>query len=71
MGGHIWIESEGHNKGSTATFIVKLGISNNAVGPAAHTAAPRGRPTHGSADLAGHKMSVMVDTANPRYQRSL
>ncbi|KAK6120172.1 hypothetical protein DH2020_046078 [Rehmannia glutinosa] len=29
MGGHIWIESEGLGKGSTFTFIVKLGICNN------------------------------------------
>lgn len=29
MGGHIWIESEGPDKGSTATFIVKLGICNS------------------------------------------
>ncbi|XP_020224435.1 ethylene receptor [Cajanus cajan] len=28
MGGHIWIESEGINKGSIVTFIVKLGIAN-------------------------------------------
>lgn len=26
MEGHIWIESEGVGKGSTAIFIVKLGI---------------------------------------------
>lgn len=26
MEGHIWIESEGLGKGSTAIFIVKLGI---------------------------------------------
>src|SRR5574340_175056 len=28
MGGHIWIESEGPEKGTTAVFIVKLGICN-------------------------------------------
>lgn len=26
MEGHIWIESEGHGKGCTAIFVVKLGI---------------------------------------------
>ncbi|XP_031485646.1 ethylene receptor-like [Nymphaea colorata] len=29
MGGQIWLESEGLGKGSTAIFIVKLGISQN------------------------------------------
>ncbi|KAG8389523.1 hypothetical protein BUALT_Bualt02G0238200 [Buddleja alternifolia] len=29
MGGHIWIESEGLGKGSTFTFIIKLGIYKN------------------------------------------
>lgn len=33
MGGHIWVESDGLEKGSTATFIVKLGICNNPVAP--------------------------------------
>ncbi|PON40531.1 Phytochrome [Parasponia andersonii] len=32
MGGHIWIESDGLDKGSTATFIAKLGICNNPSG---------------------------------------
>ncbi|XP_062083157.1 ethylene response sensor 1 [Humulus lupulus] len=29
MGGHIWIDSEGVDKGTTSSFIVKLGICNN------------------------------------------
>lgn len=33
MGGHIWIESDGLDKGSTATFVVKLGICNNPSDP--------------------------------------
>ncbi|GMN52378.1 hypothetical protein TIFTF001_021518 [Ficus carica] len=33
MGGHIWIESDGLDKGSTATFVVKLGICNNLSDP--------------------------------------
>lgn len=28
MGGHIWIESEGLGKGSTFSFVVKLGVCN-------------------------------------------
>lgn len=30
MEGHIWIESEGLGKGSTAIFIIKLGIPGRA-----------------------------------------
>ena len=26
MGGHIWIKSEGLGKGTTVTFIVRLGV---------------------------------------------
>lgn len=33
MGGQIWIESEGLDKGSIATFVVKLGIYNNPSDP--------------------------------------
>lgn len=28
MGGYIWIESEGLEKGCTASFIIRLGICN-------------------------------------------
>ncbi|XP_048336003.1 ethylene response sensor 1 isoform X1 [Ziziphus jujuba] len=71
MGGHIWIESEGIDRGSTATFIVKLGICNNEQ----QVAAPKGRPNHGSGDLVGHK-AIFRDGdglrfSHPRYQRSL
>ncbi|GFQ02481.1 ethylene receptor 1 [Phtheirospermum japonicum] len=34
MGGHIWIESEGVGKGSTFSFIVRLGACNNPNEPA-------------------------------------
>lgn len=30
MGGHIWIESDGVGHGSTVTFVVRLGTSNEA-----------------------------------------
>ena len=26
MGGHIWVESEGPGKGTTVTFVVRLGL---------------------------------------------
>ncbi|XP_057964252.1 probable ethylene response sensor 1 [Malania oleifera] len=67
MGGHIWIESEGLDKGSTVTFVVKLGICNNPDELSAQQSAPR-RANHGSAELAGHK--TVIRDNEPRYQRS-
>lgn len=65
MGGHIWIESEGLDKGTTVTFIAKLRICDN---PQETTTKPQIAPAHqGSADLTGHK-PFMVDL--PRYQKS-
>ncbi|MBA0805357.1 hypothetical protein Gohar_004879, partial [Gossypium harknessii] len=76
MGGHIWLESEGVNKGSTATFLIRLGICNNPndalIRPQVSS---RVRAYHGSADLSGQKPILREDdggvSANPRYQRSL
>lgn len=75
MGGHIWIESEGLDKGTNTTFIVKLGLCNNPGDSSMHQAASRGRANHGSADFSGHKPLFRdgdgVAFSNPRYQRSL
>jgi ethylene receptor len=75
MKGHIWIESEGLDKGTVTTFIVKLGLCNNPDDPSVHQAASRGRANHGSGDLIGHKPLFRdvdwVASSNPRYQRSL
>lgn len=78
MGGHIWIESEGIDKGSTVTFIVKLGMciaASDSTSSTQHLAAPKGRPNHGSGDLVGHKAvfrdSDGIGSSHPRYQRSL
>lgn len=54
MGGHIWIESEGPGKGSTATFIVKLGICGNP-DPSDHQATTRSQAYSGSGGLARFK----------------
>ncbi|GMJ09200.1 ETHYLENE RESPONSE SENSOR, ethylene response sensor 1 [Hibiscus trionum] len=75
MGGHIWIESEGHDKGCTATFLVKLANGSNPNDSAIHQASPQVRAYHGSADLSGQKPLLRdhLGAANPnaRYQRSL
>ncbi|PPD94066.1 hypothetical protein GOBAR_DD08888 [Gossypium barbadense] len=76
MGGHIWLESEGVNKGSTATFLIRLGICNNPndalIRPQVSS---RVRAYHGSADLSGQKPILRENdggvSANARYQRSL
>ncbi|KAB5569483.1 hypothetical protein DKX38_003276 [Salix brachista] len=69
MKGHIWIESEGLDKGTVTTFIVKLGLCNNPDDPSVHQAASRGRASHGSGDLMGHKPLFRDDgfaSSNPR-----
>ncbi|KAK8509816.1 hypothetical protein V6N13_093661 [Hibiscus sabdariffa] len=76
MGGHILMESEGLNKGSTATFLVKLGICNNPNDESIHLqVSPHVRAYHGSADLTGQKTTIRDidkgDSSNARYQRSL
>jgi ethylene receptor len=73
MGGHIWMESEGHDKGSTATFVVKLGICGNQ-DASDHQAASRGQAYSGSGGLARFKHLVKDDDdigfSNRRNQRS-
>lgn len=74
MGGHIWIESEGPDKGTTAMFIVKLGICNaNPNDLSVKQVAPI--VNHRSADLHGQRPifreTGQVAFSNSRYQRSL
>ncbi|KAG7970929.1 hypothetical protein I3843_07G110300 [Carya illinoinensis] len=75
MGGLIWLESEGLDKGTTAAFIVKLGICDNPSDSTMHQVAPRGRAHKGSGDLPGHKAVFRdiddVASSSCRYQRSL
>ena len=74
MGGHIWIESEGVDKGCTTTFIVKLGVCGN-TDSSAEQAANRGQAYSGSGNLISYKPHVKdnEEFAFPkrRYQRSL
>lgn len=76
MGGHIWIESEGLDKGSSATFIVKLGICDNSneASASVHQVALKGQAYNGSGDLTGRKPvfrdSDDAASSNPRYQKS-
>ncbi|KAH0978221.1 hypothetical protein GBA52_027940 [Prunus armeniaca] len=83
MGGHIWIESEGIDKGSIVAFIVKLGICDNPCDTtAAHQIAPQPlpqpqpQPNYGSGDLIAHRPTFSFrdgcyTSSNPRYQRSV
>nr|ABY28263.1 ethylene receptor ERS1b [Actinidia deliciosa] len=68
MGGHIWIESEGPDKGITVTFLAKLGICNSPNESTMQQIALAGRANQGSANLIGHKP---FPRDFPRYQRSL
>ncbi|KAL6210338.1 hypothetical protein ACLB2K_015571 [Fragaria x ananassa] len=75
MGGHIWIESEGIDKGTLVVFIVKLAICDSCSTTIAHQTAPKGEANHGSADLIGYKPAFRdgygLASTNARYQRSL
>ncbi|CAN6561555.1 unnamed protein product [Malus baccata var. baccata] len=77
MGGHIWIESEGIDKGSIVAFIVKLGICDNHSDTTTHQVQmpPKGQANYGSGDLVGRKPSFRdrfgSSSSNARYQRSL
>lgn len=65
MGGHIWIESEGLGKGSTAVFIVKLGIpeySNESKLPFF----PKVSANHCQTNFPGLKVLVMDDNGVSR-----
>lgn len=74
MEGHIWIESEGINKGTTITFIVKLGICGDP-DSSGHQTAGRGQTYGGSGHLTGYRTFVKENDelrfANRRYQRSV
>ncbi|KAJ0955276.1 putative histidine kinase [Helianthus annuus] len=63
MGGHIWVESEGLGKGTTVTFLVRLGHCNS----------PNDPTRHGSGELITHRYLSSQDykaTASfPRYQK--
>ncbi|XP_004290821.1 PREDICTED: ethylene response sensor 1 [Fragaria vesca subsp. vesca] len=75
MGGHIWIESEGIDKGTLVVFIVKLAICDSCSTTIAHQTVPKGEANHGSADLIGYKPAFRdgygLASTNARYQRSL
>nr|AGW21367.1 ethylene receptor ERS1 [Pyrus x bretschneideri] len=77
MGGHIWIESEGIDRGSIVAFIVQLGICDNHSDTTTHQVQmpPKGQANYGSGDVIGHKSAFRdcfgVTSSNARYQRSL
>nr|AGG19167.1 ethylene receptor [Pyrus pyrifolia] len=77
MGGHIWIESEGIDRGSIVAFIVQLGICDNHSDTTTHQVQmpPKGQANYGSGDVIRHKSAFRdcfgVTSSNARYQRSL
>lgn len=73
MGGHISIESEGHDKGTIVTFVVKLQKCSNANDSAAHEITSRAQSIHESTHFARHKPLIDTDRTVPsssQYQRS-
>ncbi|GAB4829950.1 mitochondrial 2-enoyl thioester reductase [Ancistrocladus abbreviatus] len=73
MGGHIWLESDGMDKGSLVTFIVKLGMCGSSDEPLAQSVANRGHIKQGSTDFIGESQ-LLKDVGIPfsfqRYERS-
>nr|AAB68819.1 ethylene receptor [Rumex palustris]CAA69646.1 ethylene response sensor protein [Rumex palustris] len=53
MGGQIWVESEGLDKGSLVTFVVKMGICRNPDERSINQAASTGHMNQSSTDLLG------------------
>nr|BAB85633.1 ethylene receptor [Passiflora edulis] len=73
MGGHMWIDSEGLDKGTVATFIVKLGHCTDRDDSSAHHAASRGRANNESL-MEGHKLPFRDNgfvSSYSRYQISV
>ncbi|CAI0469692.1 unnamed protein product [Linum tenue] len=73
MGGHIWLESEGLNKGCVATFIVKLGNADHHGTSNLATLQNAASRNHASAGhIEQHKPVFRdMDVSGQRYQRSL
>ncbi|KAL6847484.1 hypothetical protein ACP4OV_023337 [Aristida adscensionis] len=73
MGGHIWLDSEGIGKGSTATFVVKLGVRDN-TNAYQQPLIPLMWPGHDDSDSSGptaRKEERGLSSLKPRYQRSI
>ncbi|KAI4341670.1 hypothetical protein MLD38_026364 [Melastoma candidum] len=75
MGGGIWVQSEGLNKGTLVTFTVKLGIVDSREQPLeGRSSVPKPSSSHGGVDLSGHRLLQGADaqagTNRRRYQRS-
>lgn len=70
MGGQIWIESEGLDKGSIATFIVKLGLCNNPSDALPQQVAVTGPSEKGSNELLNNNQ-MFRDDARHQFDLSL
>ncbi|KAG5587737.1 hypothetical protein H5410_048171 [Solanum commersonii] len=75
MKGNIWIESEGSGKGTTVTFVVKLGICNHPNALPLLPMHPKGKLNKGSDDLFRYRQfrgdDGGISVNAQRYQRSL
>ncbi|XP_074268404.1 putative ethylene response sensor 1 [Silene latifolia] len=61
MGGQIWIESEGHGKGSIATFMVKLGSCKSSSGSLTQQVAVRGHVRQASTEFISNNPFFRTD----------
>ena len=74
MGGHIWLDSEGAGRGCTATFIIRLGVSDN-TDSYQQQLTPLAWPGSANVESAGpkalHEETWPPSSLKPRYQRSV
>ncbi|KAE8683714.1 hypothetical protein F3Y22_tig00111191pilonHSYRG00149 [Hibiscus syriacus] len=66
MEGHIWIESEGLGKGSTAIFMVKIGSIPERLNESKLVFMPKVPPNHGPTAFPGLKVLVMDENGVSR-----
>lgn len=68
MGGQIWVESEGPEKGTIATFLVKLGMCNNPSDALVQQVVLEGHTEQGSTEYLANNDGI--NSTFPYYERS-
>lgn len=74
MGGQIWVESEGLDKGTIATFLVKLGMCKNPSDALIQQVGLEGHTEHGSTEYLSNKQMFKdddsINSTFPYYERN-
>lgn len=72
MGGQIWIESEGLDKGTITTFLVKLGMCKSPSDALVQPVGLEGHADQGNTEFLSNKQIYKDDDVNsfPYYERN-